>query len=316
MKRKGTVRLGIESLERRDNPSGWSFWDDTYVGAFLSGLGEGAGNIATGASHTVVEMVRTGDDLVTVYSNWDNIDSSHLNSNLFQVAAATAGNPLAASQFDQHLAFGIATLGVGPLAQSGYNAVITGDSKEFSQQAGGFGVMVLVPYAGIKWVNTLPPIRLPVLVYEPGIVLQNAGAPIIQMPGTLAWEWATIGTVSIPVESTGAISGTGIVFSVTINGNTWDGNSGQNGPSNFYELVEQAVQGEWAQRGDLTSDAMSLQDISGPHQVANLDPALGNNQIRYQATFRNEMTGEVIDVSFNYDPTTGQFGTIKPASGR
>lgn len=32
--------------------------------------------------------------------------------------------------------------------------------------------------------------------------------------------------------------------------------------------------------------------------------------------FMNEFTGEVIDVSVNYDPTTGQFGTIKPASGK
>lgn len=133
------------------------------------------------------------------------------------------------------------------------------------------------------------------------------------MPGTIAWEWATVGAVSIPAEAGTAIAGTGVVFSVTINGNGGGGDSGQNGPSNFKEAVEQAVQAEWALRGDFTAEAMSLRDISAPHQVANLDPALGPNQVRYQARFVNE---EVIDVSINYDPTTGQFGTIKPASGQ
>lgn len=61
---------------------------------------------------------------------------------------------------------------------------------------------------------------------------------------------------------------------------------------------------------------MTLEDLSSPHEVANLDPNLGPNQVRYQATFVNEVTGETIDVSINYDPTTGQFGIIKPASGR
>jgi hypothetical protein len=109
------------------------------------------------------------------------------------------------------------------------------------------------------------------------------------------------------------------VFAVVTNGPGGGGtepNGGQNGPANLHEAVEQAVQGEWAERGDLTADALALEDLSAPHKVANLDPALGPNQVRYQATFRNELTGEVIDVSINYDPTTGQFGTIKPASGK
>jgi hypothetical protein len=38
--------------------------------------------------------------------------------------------------------FGITTLGVGPLVQSGYNALVTDDSTEFSQQAG-FGVIAM-----------------------------------------------------------------------------------------------------------------------------------------------------------------------------
>jgi hypothetical protein len=75
------------------------------------------------------------------------------------------------------------------------------------------------------------------------------------------------------------------------------------------------IQDEWAARGDLTSESMSLQELEGPHQVASLDPALGPGQVRYQATVLNEATGETVEVSVNFDPTTGQFGTIKPASG-
>ncbi len=74
---RGFGKLNLERLESRDNPSsgwsfsggpGWSFWRDNYIGAFLSGLGEGAVNIVTGARDTVVELGRTGRDLVTIYS--------------------------------------------------------------------------------------------------------------------------------------------------------------------------------------------------------------------------------------------------------
>jgi hypothetical protein len=94
--RNNTARLSLETLEPRDNPSGWSFWEDTYVGAFLSGFCEVAKNIATGAYDAVVELGRTGRDLVTIYSDWDNVDPSRLESKLFQGAAQTAGNPQAA----------------------------------------------------------------------------------------------------------------------------------------------------------------------------------------------------------------------------
>ena len=92
-------KLNVESLESRDNPSGLSeFWDGvTYYGrAALEGLGEGLTNIATGAYDAVVELGRTGRDLVTIYSDWDNVDPSRLESKLFQGAAQTAGNPQAA----------------------------------------------------------------------------------------------------------------------------------------------------------------------------------------------------------------------------
>lgn len=84
----------------------------------------------------------------------------------------------------------------------------------------------------------------------------------------------------------------------------------------FKERVEQAIQEEWAERGDFTADAMTVTNIDGPHKVANIDPALGKDHERYQVTVHNEATDEMIDVSVNFDPTTGTFGTIKPASGK
>jgi hypothetical protein len=153
------ARLGLEVLERRDNPSAWGdFWGGVayYGGAFVEGLGEGATNIVTGARDAVVETVRTGGDLITIYTtDADKLDPAQLNSKLFQGAAQTAGNPAAAAQFDRQLVFGVATLGVGPLVQSGVHAVQTGDSTEFSKQAGGFGIMVLVPYGAGKGIAYL-----------------------------------------------------------------------------------------------------------------------------------------------------------------
>ena len=72
----------------------------------------------------------------------------------------------------------------------------------------------------------------------------------------------------------------------------------------------------WAARGDITAEAMSLKSISKPHKIANPDPHLGPNQVRYQARFVNEVTGEIIDASINFDLDTGLFGIIKPASGK
>ena len=74
------------------------------------------------------------------------------------------------------------------------------------------------------------------------------------------------------------------------------------------------MQQEWTVRGDPTAEAMWLQKISAPRQYANPDPALGPDQVRFQTVFKNGVTGEISNVSVNYDPTTGQFGTIKPSS--
>jgi hypothetical protein len=204
---KEFVRLSVERLEQRDNPSrGWSFWEDTYIGAFLSGLGEGAVNIATGARDAVVEVVHTGGDLVTVWSNWNNIDPSQLNSRLFQGVIETANDSTAAASYDRQLLLGIVTLGVVPLVESGYDAIITGDSTQFSQQAGGFGVMTLVPSAGVKVLNKLPnvPIRLPMPTASG--VLIGADGTLMAVPSGIAWAEVGVISFAVPAETATAIT--------------------------------------------------------------------------------------------------------------
>jgi hypothetical protein len=155
----------------------------------------------------VVETVRTAGDLYTIYTtDVNNLDPSQLNSRLFQGAAATAGNPQAADQFDRHLVFGVATLGVGPLAESGYNAVVTGDSREFSQQAGGFGVMVLVPYAGVKGLNVVPPVPIRVPVPQLGMVLQTIDGALVTVPAGVSWETVAVVSFAVPAEASTAIT--------------------------------------------------------------------------------------------------------------
>jgi hypothetical protein len=61
--RNNIARLSIETLEQRDNPSGWSFWsddpnwsfwNDNYVGAFLSGGAQGVVNTVNGVQDAVI----------------------------------------------------------------------------------------------------------------------------------------------------------------------------------------------------------------------------------------------------------------------
>jgi hypothetical protein len=63
--RNNIARLGIETLEQRDNPSGWSFWsddpnwsfwNDNYIGAFLSGGAQGVVNIINGVQDAVIAI--------------------------------------------------------------------------------------------------------------------------------------------------------------------------------------------------------------------------------------------------------------------
>jgi hypothetical protein len=59
-----------------------------------------------------------------------------------------------------------------------------------------------------------------------------------------------------------------------------------------------------------------MEKISRAHDVAKPDPNLGPNQVRYQAQFVDDASGEVYNISINYDPDTGLFGIIKEASGK
>ncbi|MFQ3651819.1 MAG: DUF6883 domain-containing protein [Gemmataceae bacterium] len=203
-----SVARASRSVRSFSGGPGWSFWNDNYnyIGAALSGLGEGAVNIATGARDAVVEVALTGRDLVTIYGDWIGFDPSRLESKLFQGATQTANNLSAAASFDQQLVLGIVTLGVAPLVESGYNAVATGDSTQFSQQAGGFGVMVLVPYAGVKGLNALSnvPIRLP--VPSAGGVMVGADGSLVAIPSGVAWAEVGVITFAVPAEAGTAIT--------------------------------------------------------------------------------------------------------------
>jgi Pretoxin HINT domain len=85
----------------------------------------------------------------------------------------------------------------------------------------------------------------------------------------------------------------------------------------FRARVEEAVIEEMQTRpGGETAEAWDLTNLEGPHKMANLDPNLGPNQVRYQATFLDTFTGERVHISINYDVDTGQFGIIKFASGK
>lgn len=219
------AKLGVESLEVRDNPSGWSdFWDEVkyYGGAFLEGLEQGAVNIATGARDAVVEVTRTARDLVSIYGDWNGFDPSRLESKLFQGAAATVGNPEAAASYDRQVVLGIVTLGFWPLVESGYNAIVTGDSTQFSQQAGGFGVMVLVPYAGVKGLNALPnvPVRVPMRTV--GGVMVEADGTLAAVPSGIAWAEVVVITFAVPAEAAPAI----IVAAMSMTGPSGGGTVG------------------------------------------------------------------------------------------
>jgi len=126
--------------------------------------------------------------------------------------------------------FGIVTLGVGPLAESGYNAVITGDSTQFSQQAGGFGVMVLVAYAGVKGLNALPPVPLRIPLPKPSLVLQTVDGVLVTVPGGVAWAEVGVISFAIPTEVATWVALTGNVMAMTV---TNPGGSGDVNPADF-----------------------------------------------------------------------------------
>ena len=85
----------------------------------------------------------------------------------------------------------------------------------------------------------------------------------------------------------------------------------------FEASLERSVIEEMSERaGGETAEAWELQQVSGPHKIANPDPNLGPDQVRLQAQFWDTFNEETVDISVNYDPTTNQFGIIKFASGQ
>ena len=120
------------------------------AGGFVEGLGEGASNLATGAVNTAEELANTASDLAYIYTtDPEDLDPTQFSSSLFQAAAQNGlQGQEAANQFDNQLVYGMTTLGVGPLFDSLGNAIATGDSTQFSQDAGGFALTVIVPYVG------------------------------------------------------------------------------------------------------------------------------------------------------------------------
>ncbi len=86
--------------------------------------------------------------------------------------------------------------------------------------------------------------------------------------------------------------------------------------SKFRKHVEEAVIEELASRWqDPSVESWELIDLIGPHQMTNLESTIGPNQVRYQARFQ-DYNDNFYDISVNYDVETGNFGIIKPASGR
>ncbi len=67
---------------------------------------------------------------------------------------------------------------------------------------------------------------------------------------------------------------------------------------------------------DYNTEYWRLESLSRPHKMAHADPKLSIHQVRYQGRFVDDATGVVYDVSINYDALTGDFGTIKEASGK
>ena len=85
----------------------------------------------------------------------------------------------------------------------------------------------------------------------------------------------------------------------------------------FEEQVEKAVIEEMRDRtGGEFAESWELRSLEGPKSMSdNLDPTIGESQVRYQASFWDSMNEELLDISVNFDPATGQFGIIKFSGG-
>ena len=146
----GFVRLGFESLESRENPS--SFWEDTYVGAFLSGAGEGAVNMGKGVYMVAHDLVTAPIDIVVTAADAANLAAG---GNSFGWAplsyygessqqAQQAGTPW--YQISGEAGVNAASFGIYGLGKSGYIWYETGDPTAFQQTTGAFAAGAFIGY--------------------------------------------------------------------------------------------------------------------------------------------------------------------------
>jgi hypothetical protein len=93
------------------------------------------------------------------------------------------------------------------------------------------------------------------------------------------------------------------------------GGSGSNTNDNsLKDRLGNAVRGELELQGDDLHETYETGEVTVPTKIANPDPMLGPDQVRYNVDMHNPVHGTTTNYSVNYDPTTGQFGTIKPSS--
>jgi hypothetical protein len=85
----------------------------------------------------------------------------------------------------------------------------------------------------------------------------------------------------------------------------------------FQKTIDQAVKQDLNRTGRYKGiEQWQITRVEGPYNLATSDPVLDEGRgVRYQATFQRP-DGSVIEVSVNYDPIGGHFGTIKESSGK
>jgi hypothetical protein len=140
--RQDFVRLSVECLEPRENPSsgwdfsggpGWSFWNDNYIGAALSGVGQGVANMGKGVYMVAHDLVTAPIDIVATAADAGYIATTGQSFNWVPLSyygessqlAQQAGTPW--YQISGEAGLNAATFGVYGLGKTGYIWYETGD---------------------------------------------------------------------------------------------------------------------------------------------------------------------------------------------
>jgi len=141
-----------------------------------------------------------------------------------------------------------------------------------------------------------------------GGTLVGAGVVACTLTPCVAAELAVAGGAAavggVTLTTTGLVAGTAVVGGTILMSQS----QGESGGGGLRDAIEQEIQESQFSGGKIVGD------IGSPKAIASPDPSLGPNQVRYQVSFADEF-GKVTQYSVNYDPATGQFGIIKPASG-